>query len=104
VRRRLGTLTLRGQIGAAGPLTTDRVELFTRAVPAGTFPVEVLVVQTENDARVALARVVFRDVPPGRFEVATCEGRVPVREDGAGFGYLVDSGTGCFADPKTDLD
>lgn len=69
--RRLGELSITGRIGAADPLTTDRVEPFTQAVPHGAFPVDVLVLEVNADARVAFARVTFRDEPPARFVPAT---------------------------------
>jgi hypothetical protein len=101
---RLGELKLQGRIGAADPLTTDRIEPFTQKVPAGSFPVDVLVVTTNNDARVAFARVLFRDEAPVRFAVAFCAGYAPELEDGRTFAYNVDAGTGCFADPDVAID
>lgn len=101
---RLGELKLEGRIGAADPLTTPRIDPFTQAVPAGSFPVDVLVVTNKSDARVAFARVLFRDEAPVRFEVAFCAGHAPQLEDGRTFAYNVDAGAGCFADPDVAID
>jgi hypothetical protein len=101
---RLGALKLEGRIGAADPLAARRIEPFTQEAPVGSFPVDVLVVTTGNDARVAFARVLFRDVAPVRFEIAFCAGHAPQLEDGRTFAYPVDAGTGCFADPDVVID
>src|SRR4051812_29871063 len=104
-RRRLAELETSGRIGAADPLITGEVAPFTARVPKGRWPVEVLLASRNTDSRVALARVVFRDVAPARFALAVCDGQdVRTLRADEHFGYGVDAGTGCFADASATFE
>ncbi len=94
-----------GRIAAADPLTSSGFEPFVRAVPNGSWPVELLLATNAGDTRVARASVVFRDEEPVRFEMAVTAGQDPrTLKAEEHFGYGVDSGTGCFADAEAMLD
>lgn len=103
-KKALCQLTTTGALGACDPLTEPEVEPFARAVPEGSWPVDVLLAEKGGDTRVALARIRFGDTPPVRFALALVEGR-DVRAAGSDetHGYGVDSGTGCFADAPSHL-
>jgi len=98
--RVLGNLAHDGTIVARDPLAGSS-EPFAERFPAGCHRVEVLVAHARGDERVALARVVFRDVVPQTFELAL-RGDEDARMLAPGqiFGYGVDAGTGCFATPE----
>ena len=97
-RKTLGLLHTTGEIAAYDPLTESDAKSFTMRVPAGAWPVEVLLGERRGDTRVVLARVRFAETEPTRFELALVEGQ-DVRTLGANetFGYGVDAGVGCFA-------
>lgn len=103
-RRTLGRLAHRGPIVACDPLT-GTARPFAAQLPAGSHPVEIVLGHRDNDERVALARVVFADVVPQTFELATRSGEdIRMLAPGQRFGYGVDAGTGCFATPEVSCD
>ncbi|MEK8170544.1 DUF4241 domain-containing protein [Streptomyces sp. M19] len=81
---------------------------FTARVEPGTYPVvlsEIELIDTDGevkDSRVAAARLVIRDEPVARWELAVTADQDPseLGDDGY-FGYPVDGGTGCFLDAET---
>jgi hypothetical protein len=81
---------------------------FTARVEPGTYPVvlsEIDLVDAEGavkDSRVAAARLVIRDEPVARWELAVTQAQDPsTLGDDEYFGYPVDGGTGCFLDAET---
>lgn len=102
--RPAGSLTLTsGRVVACDPLAAHESEPFTRAAPAGTFPVTLSVAHFEDgDRRVAGAMVRFGAGAPASWEMALREGDdlSELGEDEV-FGYTADSGTGCFMDDDT---
>ena len=99
--RAAGDLTVAsGRVVACDPLTSPGAEPFTRAVPAGAFPVTLSVAHFEDgDRRVAGAMVRFGRGAPASWELALHPGEDPAElAEGEIFGYPVDSGTGCFMD------
>jgi hypothetical protein len=82
---------------------------FTQQVPPGTYPVVLAAVDVldaegvhHGDTRVAAARLVIRDEPVARWDLAVTPGQdtAELGEDEY-FGYPVDGGTGCFVDAGT---
>jgi hypothetical protein len=81
---------------------------FTARVAPGTYQVvlsEIVLLDADGqvkDWRVAAARLVVRDEPVARWELAVTAGQDPARlGDDEYFGYPVDGGTGCFLDAET---
>ena len=102
--RPAGELTVTsGRVVACDPLALHEAEPFTRAVPAGTFPVTLSVAHFEDgDRRVAAALVRFREGAAASWELALHEDEDPsLLEEDEIFGYPVDSGAGCFIDAET---
>jgi hypothetical protein len=96
--RSLATVDLRsGRLVACDPaVSAGDARPFTRATPAGRFPVELRIAEYEDgDQRVASALVRFTDREPSAWEVALPEGL-----DDDWYAYSVDSGNGCFASPE----
>lgn len=102
--RAAGELTVTsGRVVACDPLVLHETQPFTRAVPAGTFPVTLSVAHFEDgDRRVAGAMLRFREGEAASWELALHPGE-DASELGEGeiYGYPVDSGTGCFMDDET---
>ncbi len=74
---------------------------FERRVPAGRYPLTLLIARIKDDERVAFALLRFSAQPVVQWELATRPGqdRSKLKADQI-FGYGVDSGTGAFADAK----
>ncbi len=89
-----------GAIAACDPLTTSRPLAFVRRVHPGRYPVELILQSSRGDVRVALSRVRVAEGRPTRWELAVQQGQDPrTLAPGERFGYGVDAGIGCFADP-----
>lgn len=89
-----------GQIVAADGIIMEG-RPFTRQVEPGRYPVTIAIAALAKDERIAFAQVRFSDRPVARWELAVVAGQdVSTLKDGDFFGYPVDSGTGCFADPQ----
>jgi hypothetical protein len=101
-----GELNIRtGKMIAVDPLSSVSAAPFTQAVPNGNFPVELCVItfpidgSQQGDERVALARTVFSTKPITQWRLAVRPKEdVKLLRKGQVYGYLVDSGIGCFAD------
>lgn len=89
-----------GEIVAADGFIMER-QPFTRRVRPGRYPVTIAIAAFATDERIAFAQVRFSDRPIARWEMALVGGQdVSTLQPGYFFGYAVDSGTGCFADPQ----
>lgn len=104
-RRTLGMLRVpSGTLVAADPFMDKKP--FTRTVSPGAYPVDVLIawvpshyIPGKRAETCAFARVVFGPGRVQRWELAVTPGEDPTTlAHGRTFGYVVDSGTGCFAD------
>ena len=88
-----------GQIVACDGFIMER-QPFTRGVRAGRYPVTIAIAAFGTDERIAFAQMRFSVRPVARWEMALVEGQdISALQPGYFFGYPVDSGTGCFADP-----
>ncbi len=89
-----------GQIVACDPFASPDAAPFSRSVPAGSYPVVVSVAHFDDgDQRVAAALIRFAEGVPARWEMALMPGEdVSELAEGEIFGYVVESGYGCFAD------
>jgi hypothetical protein len=89
-----------GEIVACDPFTSPDAEAFSRAVPAGSYPVVLSVAHFDDgDQRVAAAMLKFSERAPASWEMALVAGDDPSQlEEGEIFGYAVESGSGCFMD------
>jgi Protein of unknown function (DUF4241) len=105
----VGRLTVTSGVVAGDPFLLDPGDPpFALAVPAGSHPVSVAVAQilpaepgAEPDERIAAAMVRFAPDPAARWELAvTAAQDVEVLGAEEFFGFGVDSGTACFADPQ----
>jgi hypothetical protein len=91
-----------GAICAADPFVSlPEAKPFTQTVPAGAFPVRLAVGEfPSGGARVAFARVDFKQAPVARWSMAVVAGQdVATLKKDEIFGYGVDAGTGSFFDP-----
>jgi hypothetical protein len=89
-----------GEIVAADGFIMER-KPFTRRVRPGRYFVTIAIAALGGDERIAFAQVRFSDRPVARWEMALIAGQdVSTLQAGYFFGYPVDSGTGCFADPQ----
>lgn len=89
------------QISACDPFVMMDPEPFEREVPNGEYPVLLSIAEINDDQRVAFAKVIFAEGEPVSWVMATAEGQDPsALEEGYLYGYGVDAGTGCFADPR----
>lgn len=101
--RQAGDLVLpTGRIVACDPLVFDEAEPFTVAVRAGSYPVSLAVAKvSENDQRVAFAKVTFAFADPVAWKMAAVAGQDPTTLHANHiFGYPVDSGTASFIDAE----
>ncbi|MEQ1566923.1 MAG: DUF4241 domain-containing protein [Myxococcota bacterium] len=88
-----------GRITLCDPVSAFDLDPLERAVPPGTYPVELAVAVFDADQRVAAARVRFAPGTPSRWVMATREGeQVEALPAGHLYGYGVDAGTGGFVD------
>jgi hypothetical protein len=96
----LGELSLpSGKIIAADAFMLD-CEPFTRSVKPGAYPVTVAVADLGKDQRIAFAQIRFSNKHAAHWEIALRPGQdFKELKSNELFGYGVDSGTGCFADP-----
>ena len=95
-------VTPHGKIVACDPFVFPETPAFSVQLSPGRYPV-LLSVATfgGRDQRVAYAAVLIRDGHPHHWEVALLPGQdVGSLEPGEMFCYGVDSGTGCFMDPR----
>jgi hypothetical protein len=99
-QQNLGKLVVTtGRIVACDPFVMSDDEPFTQPVPVGRFPVEAAVAKFDDDSRVALCRVRFREGQVVRWEMALTPGQDASSLGPTNyFGYGVDTGTGCFMD------
>jgi hypothetical protein len=89
-----------GEIVAADGFIMQR-QSFTRQVKPGRYAVTIASAGFASDERIAFAQIRFSDRPVVRWEMALVGGQdVSMLQPGYFFGYPVDSGTGCFADPR----
>ena len=89
-----------GEIVAADGFIMER-QPFTRRVRPGRYPVMIAIAGCATDERIAFAQIRFSERPVARWEMALVAGQdVSTLQSGYFFGYPVDSGTGCFADPQ----
>ena len=91
-----------GQIAACDPFVFPEAPPFTVQMSPGRYPVVLSVAHFDDgDQRVAYATVRIRDGQPHHWEMALVPGQdVASLEPDQIFCYGVDSGTGCFMDPK----
>jgi hypothetical protein len=91
-----------GQIVACDPFVFPEAPPFTVQFSPGRYPVVLSVAHFDDrDQRVAYAAVRIRDGQPHHWEMALVPGQdVGTLEPDHIFCYGVDSGTGCFMDPK----
>lgn len=91
-----------GEVAASDPLVSPDAPAFTQKVPGGSHHVTLAIAQLAGgDERIAFARLSFDSSPPVRWEMAvTSDQDGHSLEKDEYFGYGVDSGTGCFMDPK----
>jgi hypothetical protein len=88
-----------GKLIACDPVTMVDAEAFTQTFPIGLFPVELAMAKTENDERVAFARIVFSKADVEKWECALIPGQKPVSlKDSTIYCYGVDAATGLFID------
>lgn len=101
-QRTVGTLVVTsGSIVACDPATGGTP--FTEQVSAGQYPVVLTVLTEEDDARVAYARLDFRNEAPSRWKLATWpEVKRGWFNRGQPTGYGVDSAMGCFMDVQAE--
>lgn len=102
---KIGELVLTsGKLVACDPLVNPHSEPFEITLTPGRYPVILSVahIQKNNDQRVAYAMLRLSDRTPVRWEMATVPGEdiSSLSEDAIGYGYGVDSGTGCFMDAE----
>lgn len=81
-------------------LMSTRDRPLTVSVPPGRYPVDLAVADAgDSGQRVALARLLFSDMPPVRWALAVTDEQDPATLTGDQiFGYGVDAGTGAFVD------
>ena len=95
-----------GRIKACDPFVGMDHPAFTAAVPKGTFPVRLALVDgtSSSNGRVAFARVQFSSAPVVRWAMAVRAGQNPATlKPGERFGYPVDAGTGSFVDAQAAI-
>lgn len=102
----IGTVSFpTGTILACDPLVELEDALpYLQTVPAGTYPVQICVVLSEDYGdRYACVKVCIRPQKPVRYELGMVgrENLTEELEEGAFFGFFVDAGMGCVADVKT---
>lgn len=100
---KLGELvTPTGKIVACDPFVSPETSAFTVQLSPGRYPVVLSVADFGGrDQRVAYAAVRIRDGQPHHWEMALLPGQdVGTLEPDHIFCYGVDSGTGCFMDPR----
>jgi len=107
--KELATLYLpSGKVFAADPLTFHRVTPFDRSVKRGKYPVVISIADIKyaskkkgyDQERVGAVMVRFAKGVPVKWVNATRKGqKLSELEPGEAFGYGVDAGCGCFADP-----
>ena len=94
-----------GRIFACDPIMDLREALpFFQTVPAGTYPVTICVVPSEDYGdRYACVKVTITDQKPVRYDLAMIgdEDLDEELEEDEFFGFFVDAGMGCVADLKT---
>ena len=100
--REIGLLNITsGQVAASDPMVAPDPPGFTRAVPNGRHPVSVAIARFGSDERIAYARLRFSDAAPVHWEMALLATDNPAKlGPGEFFAYGVDTGTGCFMDPR----
>lgn len=101
-RVRIGELAVpSGRIVACDPGFVSGEAPFVRESPTGRFPVELTLAKLlkNDDERVALAAVLFRDAPVHRWEIGVTTHTNPAKPLNCGFG--VDSGLACYFDEQT---
>jgi hypothetical protein len=101
IHRHIADLALpTGQLVACDAMMVIlEMEPFNMPLPRGTFPCVLSVAQLSDDQRVAFATVRFGQNAPVTWRMMTFGAQaVSALEEGAFFGYPVDSGTGCFMD------
>lgn len=91
-----------GRIVAADIFVSLESPAFSVAVPVGSFPVRLAVLQGAlGRGRVAFARIDFESGPIARWDVALPEGHIrDIENPDLPWGYEVQSGTGAFFDPE----
>lgn len=91
-----------GRVVASDPIAASRADAFTIHVNPGWFPVELAIgLFGTSDQRVGFARLRFGDANVHKWRMATTRDEDPSTLGLYGiFGYMVDSGTGCFASPE----
>ena len=88
-----------GKIIACDPIVMHDVLPFTQIFPTGDFSVHLAMAKTNNDERVAFARLVFSDKNIFKWEFALQKGQEPIPlKDTSFYCYGVDAGTGIFID------
>ncbi len=100
-RVRIGELAVpTGRLIACDPGFTDGAPPFVREAPTGRFPVELTLMKfhKNDDERVALAAVLFREAPVHRWEIAVTTHTNPSKPLSCAFG--VDSGMACYFDEQ----
>lgn len=104
---RLGNLRCpTGRIVVCDPLVFPKQSPLTVKAPIGRFPVTLCIAQLgkrkskkKRDERIAAARVRFSENPVVKWKMALMPGqKLKDLKKGNIFGYVVDSGTGCFMD------
>jgi len=101
-RVRVGELAVpTGRLIACDPSFTFGEAPFVREAPTGRFPVELTLMKfhKNDDERVALAAVLFREAPVHRWEIAVTARTNPDKPLNCAFG--VDSALACFLDEQT---
>jgi hypothetical protein len=93
-------ITLRsGRVAACDPLSQPDRAPFEREIPHGIYSVYLYLDAASGD--VGYAELRLRDTPVERFELATIPGQdASTLSPTEIYGYMVDSGNGCFADPQ----
>jgi len=97
----LGSIELpTGRIVACDPLVCPETDAFTRAVPAGRYPLSLSIgVQSNGDERIAAAMIRFAPAQVATWELALLPGQeLSDLAEGEYFAYGVDAGLGCFMD------
>ncbi|HEY7415563.1 MAG TPA: DUF4241 domain-containing protein [Ktedonobacteraceae bacterium] len=101
-QRQLGELVLStGQVVACDPLVFAGTQPFQKTIPPGRYPVfaSVATFLENSDQRIAYALLQLDTREPVRWELATVDGEdISSLEEDKSFGYVVDSGIGCFMD------
>ena len=98
---KIGELVLTsGKLIACDPLTYPDTEPFAADLIPGSYPVILSVAHYQKDSsRVAYAMLRLSEQTPIRWEMATRPGEdLSSLSEAEGFGYAVESGTGCFMD------